>query len=623
MPKNTINLNALPLGDLPQGGLSTLPGDKVTIKDRIIIHESAENGLKVVKLYRQDNGPQMIQQLPVPALHFQQVAKRSASPLPENPAKRKKKGWIDPKSQLTTDQDRRLREIAVERQLAAEELKACSAEKKQLEKLRAGMPTDPEVDRRVKANIVRKKEAERNSNRIGSTRRALMDGLNAKSGKPNDMTHHERSMHHAEYEAGIQLLDKRLHLAQRFLRSHSMVKVEHNSNSNMLSCESFKPVGLDIVDPYRQSYTGAPGFQDHRQNLLQQLEDIPSYFDTSVSTFPDSKIHPARLSLMNTTTAAMPELQSTEPQVLMKVTGENVVPLARSRMTGTTSVIMKHEDETMEAREILEYTSSDKDSHVKIWEKVGREIDQDKPEGHNRFYSPILLGEASKSKEAIAWLDANIPLNDYSGLSRRKLVDNEDRCDEVSGTYDVNQVGFQGPFSEPVQSNLVRLGLQHYQDDEEDSAVNVHQDHFASTSTNNMPIQEDQPHDCFFAQHQEIDVIEREPRDRYAFTSDQGMNGLKKQVPNLDMSVAVQQRYNRITTVNHNEYSPASRESKDERLTMTTDEKQDKSKHVTSALSLYQEPMDLLHDLHTGKRPIFGERSINIGVGNEEHDETG
>ena len=44
MPKNKINLNSLPLGDLPDGGLIILSGDKVTIKDRVIIYETVENG---------------------------------------------------------------------------------------------------------------------------------------------------------------------------------------------------------------------------------------------------------------------------------------------------------------------------------------------------------------------------------------------------------------------------------------------------------------------------------------------------------------------------------------------------------------------------------------------------
>ena len=44
MPKNRISLHSLPLGDLPDGGLITLPGDKITIRDRVVIYETSENG---------------------------------------------------------------------------------------------------------------------------------------------------------------------------------------------------------------------------------------------------------------------------------------------------------------------------------------------------------------------------------------------------------------------------------------------------------------------------------------------------------------------------------------------------------------------------------------------------
>lgn len=44
MPQNRISLNSLPLGDVPDGGLITLPGDKITIRDGVVIYETSENG---------------------------------------------------------------------------------------------------------------------------------------------------------------------------------------------------------------------------------------------------------------------------------------------------------------------------------------------------------------------------------------------------------------------------------------------------------------------------------------------------------------------------------------------------------------------------------------------------
>lgn len=90
MPKNMINLNSLPLGDLPDGGLITQPGDKVTIRDRVIIYETFEAGKRAVKLYRQEDRPQQIQ--PAPAPMQQQGIKRSGSPLLQKLEKKRNKG---------------------------------------------------------------------------------------------------------------------------------------------------------------------------------------------------------------------------------------------------------------------------------------------------------------------------------------------------------------------------------------------------------------------------------------------------------------------------------------------------------------------------------------------------
>ncbi|KAL2066344.1 hypothetical protein VTL71DRAFT_2415 [Oculimacula yallundae] len=508
MPKNMINLNALPLGDLPDGGLITLPGDKVTIKDRVIIHESVEGGKKVVKLYRQVDGPQTIQQVAAPIQQGQQGVKRSGSPLPAMPEKKKKKknkGAKQNKPPPTVDQERRRREITMERHQATTELRACATERDALDVLKASDPDYPNIDYLLGANAARKKEADRWSNRVGGLRRALNNELKLKNtvGWETQLPDVGYNEQHPDENLG--------YFGQPLMQSHTTALVENSSNSNMLIYEKYDSHALGAQDPYRQSYIGEPGYQNHRQSLLQRPEDVPSYFDTSASALPGNKIHPSRLLLMNTTTA-MPERQSTEPQVLMKVTGENMVPLAKSRITSrATHPIVKQERELLEMGEILENVQEvprDRDAHVTSWKSVKREHDQSTWEGSTKLYSSRLLEDASKSDEAIAWLDANIPSrNEWSdgmlGRYHGQFVD-------LSRQDDAEQGYFGDPNTDSAESNIIKLGLQLYRDEDEgedEGAQDGQHIHFAEDITQTVPVKRELDGNNPLATYQQVNII--------------------------------------------------------------------------------------------------------------------
>ncbi|KAL5325784.1 hypothetical protein ACEPPN_006917 [Leptodophora sp. 'Broadleaf-Isolate-01'] len=454
MPKNKINLNSLPLGDLPDGGLIILSGDKVTIKDRVIIYETVENGKKVVKLYRQVDGPQQIQPAPI-SQQQQQGIKRSGSPLPPKPARKRNKSATNHQRQLTADQQRRQQEISAERKRTSEELKACTAERQAITELKASNANHPDIASRSALNRKRMFEVEKRARDNGILRRALNSELNLKSEYGDDWGGQE-------VEESMVESEQYNSFGQPYMQNHTPLFNEHNSDPNMSGYRSNYSYFPTFQGQFQQSYAGAPGFQSQPGNFFQQTESEPQYPDANTDALPNNKIHPSRLMLMNSNTA-MPEQYSTEPKVLMKVTGENMVPLARSRM-GNRSIeeTVKSESEAPMLRE-PEDVLGDRNAHVNSWENLKRGYGQVKKESITISDTQLLPHEIPMSDGATAWLDANIPLKeDPTPVGQTGQLDDpillgedlvEQRCVRDSVAEQAHD-----------ESVIIKLGLQRYRD---------------------------------------------------------------------------------------------------------------------------------------------------------------
>ncbi|KAG4431393.1 hypothetical protein IFR05_013122 [Cadophora sp. M221] len=449
MPKNKINLNSLPLGDLPDGGLIILSGDKVTIRDRVIIYETVENGKKVVKLYRQVDGPQQIQPAPI-SEQQQQGIKRSGSPLPPKPVSKRKKSAISQRQQPTADQQRRQQEISVERKRISEELKECAAERQALKNLTANNPHHHDIASRSALNRTRMLEAEKRARDIGILRRALNSELNLKNEYGDDWGQ--------EVEDDMVGSQQYNSFGQPFMQSHATLFNEHGSDPNKFGYGSNYSHFPAFQDQLQQSYAGAPGFQSQPGSLFRKT--VTQYPGANTDALTENKIHPSRLTLMNSDTA-VPERYSTEPKVLMKVTGENMVPLVRSRM-GSRSIkkTVKPEPEAPILREKVD-VSSDRNSPVNSWENLKRGYGQMKKESITISDSQLMSHETSMSDDAIAWLDANIPLKeDPAPVQQTGQVDDpiqweedfaEQRCVRDSAAEQAHD-----------ESVIIKLGLQRY-----------------------------------------------------------------------------------------------------------------------------------------------------------------
>ncbi|KAH7370459.1 hypothetical protein BKA65DRAFT_589790 [Rhexocercosporidium sp. MPI-PUGE-AT-0058] len=454
MPKNKINLNSLPLGDLPDGGLITAQGDKLTIRDRVIIHETAENGKKVVKLYRQDDGPQQIQ--PAPVSQQQQGIKRYGSPLPAKPSKKRNKSSNNNQQQITADQKRRQQEISAERKRTSEELKACAAERQAINELRASDPNHPDIGLRLALNKKRTFEVEKRARENGILRRALNSELNLKNENGGDWEGQDVEDGLMGFMGFEQPYNS---FGQPYMQSHTTMFNENNSDPNMFGWGTYNSYAPGFQDQFQQSYVGAPGSQSHTQRFFQQNESPLQYQDAITDALPENKIHPSRLTLLNSNTP-MPERCSTEPKVLMKVTGENMVPLARSRMGGMSiKEKLKQEPEIPMSENAQEDVPCDRDAHVNSWENLKREYGQViKKEAIPGFTPWIMPNETSRSDEATAWLDANIPPPVEKTRNGSDLV--QLSGDMVEGLC-VRDSAPEGAHDEKV---IIKLGLQLYQD---------------------------------------------------------------------------------------------------------------------------------------------------------------
>ncbi|KAK0112849.1 hypothetical protein ONS95_014574 [Cadophora gregata] len=417
MPKNMINLNSLPLGDMPDGGLTTRPGDNITIRDRVIIYETIENGKKVVKLYRQDNRPQQIQ--PVAQQQSEkQNRKRAATPDTDRLVRKRPKPSRGSGSQLTAEQERRRMEINTESKRLGVENAAVSQEYAAIKLLKHLNPLNPEVARRTALNKARATDINRRGKENGDRRRALKLELDPESGgKREDEQKRAYLSDTKAHEKDFEYFDSCSNSSR--ISNNTTLTNEHNSNPSIFR---YNATSMDsttaVQDRFRQSYASAPGCPTHPSSFQTKLIE---YATPNRTALPENKIHPARLSLMKSDFQT-PVYTSTEPKVLMKVTGENMVPIARPRIADRQAKVpLKHEAGAPKSETIHEGASSHIDQYVK-----SQEPHRDAPPiGQQSLVISSLLDEQIERfnpDDAVAWLDANISLKGESSFDTNVLA---------------------------------------------------------------------------------------------------------------------------------------------------------------------------------------------------------
>lgn len=340
------------------------------------------------------------------------------------------------------------------------ENKAVSQEYAAIKLLKDQNPLDPEIARRTALNKARASEINRCGRENGDRRRALKLELSPE-GADNGP------------EDEIQELNKAVeNFDDFFADTHAPTyDNDHGSIPNMLGCDDTRRSSINTVpDPYRQSYASAPGYQSHSPSF----QAGPVQSATTISdALPENKIHPARLSLMNSN-APIPVHYFTEPKVLMKVTGENMVPLARSRLAGReTKTTSKQEQDTSEPEEIQEVLPSWYDSYAKKRNTRNRTSPALKKEIFDNTSLPSMQDKGFKSEEAIAWLDANIPLKEASVSDTR--FPGEFNMSPRHDDYNYQEQTKPGCFHVPMEQSdrlkvMTDLGLQCYHDDDDDTA---------------------------------------------------------------------------------------------------------------------------------------------------------
>ena len=334
------------------------------------------------------------------------------------------------------------------------ENKAVSQEYAAIKLLKDQNPLDPEIARRTALNKARASEVNRRGRENGDRRRALKLELSPEGVESGP-------------EDELQELNKAFEKFDDFSADTHAPTCgnDHNSTSNMLGYDNTRRPSVNTApDPYRQSYASAPGHQSHPPGF--QAGPVQCVTTTS-DALPENKIHPARLSLMSST-APIPVHYFTEPKVLMKVTGENMVPLARSRLAGReTSTTSKQENETCEPGEIQEALPRWYDSHAKNWNISKRTAPALKKEIFDDTSLPSMQDRGFKSEEAIAWLDANIPMNEASASDTRPTPRHDDHNHQEQTKPGCFHVSVEQSDRLKVMTDL---GLQCYHDDDDDTA---------------------------------------------------------------------------------------------------------------------------------------------------------
>lgn len=588
-----INLNTLPLGDMPDSGWITLPGDKVTIRDRVIIHETSENGKKVVKLYRQDNVPQQIQSA-AQQYNGKQSKKRAASPNSNRTSRKRQISSTGAGPQLTAEQEFRRIEINKESKRIGAENNAINQEYAAIKLLMSQNPLDPEIARRTALNRSRASEINRRGRENGDRRRALKLELNTdigdygKEGQMNALGNLDDSFN-----------DSHATTHNSFFNEHKLGPDRFAYNG---ASHSFVPA---IQDPYRQSYAAAPGYQNHSPSF--QTNPIP-YANANDDPLPENKIHPARLSLMNSN-AQMPERYSTEPKVLMKVTGENMVPVVKSRMASRNSKApINHERDISGRVEAQEWLLGGKTGHLNSCNAHERHFSPLRKEFLANRSLPPMQDKEFKSEEATAWLDANISLEGASAsgasvlgeLNRPLMHDDQTNQEEM----EPRRVHRSVEQTRELKV-LTLLGLQCYHDESEDTASDDEIPQAVLT-----PVAGEV---CL-----ENTNIKEEPIDDHALTQDQGLDASIK--GELITSHSVPSRQSHVGNIiikqeSHFEYQNSiTRIQKENLATKSEPEEHDKPLWlIVNSAEVVQEVVECV-DKRSPRKPGLGERSVNAVV---------